>query len=408
MSLFNHKISLVEIIREIPDAELSRLAGDTRVDYCSKVLTGKLMFYLLLYGMLNVNRLSQRGLADAFSSPMFQLLFNTGERKKISHSSISDRLAIIDLAFFERAYDCIYKRFASLYTKKEIAGMSLERVDSTLVSEAGNKLLQGMTCGNEHKKKKMLKYTMNFDGMFASFSKIHSQEKYANESLALPENVMNHFKSEKDHAKVYVFDRGLSSGEKFTQMYNTEELLFVGRLQENRKINIVIKCNIENVKFEYGDLLQDDLVQIYGKCEKVNSKGNVVEKTEILPEVFRIIRFKPSTNNKEILLITNILDLSAETIARMYKRRWDIEVFFRFLKQELNFSHFLSLNKNGIQVVLYMTLITAMLVMIYKKENQIGYKTAVRRMGMELEALVLAIAVIQSGGDLTKVDLPVP
>jgi len=74
----------------------------------------------------------------------------------------------------------------------------------------------------------------------------------------------------------------------------------------------------------------------------------------------------------------------------------------RFLKQELNFSHFLSLNENGIQVVLYITLITAMLVMIYKKENEIGCKTTIRRMGIELESVVLAIVVIQSGGDLRK------
>ena len=46
--------------------------------------------------------------------------------------------------------------------------------------------------------------------------------------------------------------------------------------------------------------------------------------------------------------------------------------------------------------------------MIYKKENQIGYKTAVRRMGIEFENLVIALAVILSGGDITKVNLPEP
>jgi len=49
-----------------------------------------------------------------------------------------------------------------------------------------------------------------------------------------------------------------------------------------------------------------------------------------------------------------------------------------------------------------------MLVMIYKKENELGYKTAVRRMGIELESLVMAIIVIQSGGDLKKTELPDP
>ena len=37
----------------------------------------------------------------------------------------------------------------------------------------------------------MIKYTMNFNGMFASFCQVHTQEAYANESLALPENILD-------------------------------------------------------------------------------------------------------------------------------------------------------------------------------------------------------------------------
>ncbi|MDX9770038.1 MAG: IS4 family transposase [Tenuifilaceae bacterium] len=408
MSLYNHKISLKAILKEIPDIELSRLSREINVDYCTKVLTGKLMFYLLLYGMLRIDRLSQRGLADAFSSPMFKLIYDTGGKKTVSHSSISERLSVIDLDFFKLSYDIIFRRLSSLYTADEIEKMLLQRVDSTLVAEAGNKLLEGMTCGNEYKKKRMIKYTMNFDGMFASFSQVHSGEAYANESLALPENVLGHFKKEKHHSCVYILDRGQASADKFSEFKKQKGLHFVGRLAENRKLELVEEIDSANKGFKYGTLIQDQKVRIYGANKMVNSKGNRIKKQILLDDHFRVIRFMPSTGDKEILLITNIFDLPAETIAEIYKRRWDIEVFFRFLKQELNFSHFLSLNENGIQVIMYMTLITAMLVMIYKKENQIGYKTAVRRIGIELEALVIAVAVIQSGGDITKVDLPDP
>jgi len=54
----------------------------------------------------------------------------------------------------------------------------------------------------------------------------------------------------------------------------------------------------------------------------------------------------------------------------------NIEVFFRFIKQELNASHFLSVSENGIKVMLYMTLIASMLLLLYKKLNDLGYKTA--------------------------------
>ena len=94
-----------------------------------------------------------------------------------------------------------------------------------------------------------------------------------------------------------------------------------------------------------------------------------------------------------------MLDEDSYQLADWYKQRWDIEVFFRFLKQELNVSHLVSLNRNGIQVILYMTLIVAMMVLIYKKANNVGYKTAKRRFALEVRDLAIALIVIQCGGD---------
>lgn len=191
-------------------------------------------------------------------------------------------------------------------------------------------------------------------------------------------------------------------------MKHEKGLLFVGRLQDNRKLKVIQEHPIENVCFESGKLLFDKTVKLYKKVTVIGQSGKEVNRSVLLDEEFRVISFLPKAADKPITLITNCSHLTANDIASIYKRRWDIEVFFRFLKQELNFSHFLSLNENGIQVVLYMTLITAMLVMIYKRENELGYKTAIRRMGIELEHLVLAIMVIQSGGDLEKTDLHYP
>ena len=52
---------------------------------------------------------------------------------------------------------------------------------------------------------------------------------------------------------------------------------------------------------------------------------------------------------------------------RLLSKRWDIEVFFRFMKKELNLSHQVSLNKNGIEVMVYITMIASILLLIYKK-----------------------------------------
>jgi IS4 transposase len=69
--------------------------------------------------------------------------------------------------------------------------------------------------------------------------------------------------------------------------------------------------------------------------------------------------------------LTNVLFLSAVEIADLYKSRWEIETFFKFIKQEMNFSHLLSRSENGIKVIMYLTMIAAILLTLYKKMNQI-------------------------------------
>ncbi|MEQ2509374.1 transposase [Segatella sinensis] len=101
-------------------------------------------------------------------------------------------------------------------------------------------------------------------------------------------------------------------------------------------------------------------------------------------------------------VITNDFDMTPQEIAFCYKKRWDIEVYFKFLKQNLNFSHFLSTNENGIKVILYMTIITSMLVMIYKKENELGFSIAKFNFYLEMQEWVGALLVVINGGDLSK------
>jgi hypothetical protein len=296
-------------------------------------------------------------------------------------------------------------RCSSRYPAETVAGLKLQRVDSSLVTEVSGRIEEYLTCGNEHKKGKMIKFTMNYDGMYSTFAQVHTEKKYANESLALPQNVMGHIKKSWDHANVYVIDRGQTSTEAFRQMDSEEDLWFVGRLMENRKLHTVREFDLTFKRFRDGRLLQDAIVQLYG-CERVTTqKGNQSRKRVLQEEKYRVIRFRPEGKNEDILLITNLFNLPAETIARIYRRRWDIEVFFRFLKQELSFSHLISLKRNGIEVMLYMTLIAAMLIMIYKKENGIGFKTAKRRMWIELQDLTLAAVAVISGGDPKRIDL---
>lgn len=144
MPLFkDHKVSIQKILELIPENLLSRLAKDTKVDYCAKVLYGERIFNLLLYGLLTTERTSQRTLEDLFESELFKTLFCYGPNMTISRSSISTRLSVIDSEFFRLAYEHIYVEFSKHFPESEQQKYKIIRVDSTMVAETCNKLKKG-------------------------------------------------------------------------------------------------------------------------------------------------------------------------------------------------------------------------------------------------------------------------
>ena len=114
---------------------------------------------------------------------------------------------------------------------------------------------------------------------------------------------------------------------------------------------------------------------------------------------------KEKENGEVFYFLTNSKSLTTKEVADIYKQRWEIEVFFKFIKQNLNFSHLLSRNENGVKVIMYMTLITAILLIVYKKLNDLkGYKIPKLKFAQELEVLIIKDIVEKCGGNPNKVD----
>jgi hypothetical protein len=96
------KVTVKQLLSLIPDQALSSLAANTGVDYQAKVLFGKSMFYLLLYGLAESERASLRSLEDIFNSRRFKLLFNLDVEQTTRYNSISDRLRTKPIAIYSK------------------------------------------------------------------------------------------------------------------------------------------------------------------------------------------------------------------------------------------------------------------------------------------------------------------
>lgn len=323
------------------------------------------------------------------------------KKKGFAEASISDRLSKIDPSYFKEIYEQMYQRFSGVYSKTEIEKYNLIRVDSTIVADACTKLKEGI---DQKSGKKLVKFSFSFDGILPSGVEVFTAQKYSSEESALPEAILKQVKKEEYHDNIYVIDRGLQSTRSMKE-FDGQSVKFIIRSKDNRKFE-EMESFLEPkkpLKWDDWEVLKDSKVKLYTGSPIQNQRGKVHFRQEKVETEFRLMVIKSQKTNKEFWFLTNEFQLSAKEISDYYRKRWDIEVFFRFLKQELNLSHLVSMNRNGIEVMVYMTMIAAMLLLIYKKSNNLGYKTAKRRIAMELRDMITAILIIFAGGDPAKV-----
>ena len=110
-------------------------------------------------------------------------------------------------------------------------------------------------------------------------------------------------------------------------------------------------------------------------------------------------------SGEQICFVTNIAWLDAYQVAAIYRERWQIEVLIKFLKQHLQLEHLLTRDVNGIQVMRYMTLIVALLLIVYRKLNKLDSDRRARlRFAQELDVEIVRQIVLLCGGDPAKME----
>jgi len=86
------------------------------------------------------------------------------------------------------------------------------------------------------------------------------------------------------------------------------------------------------------------------------------------PEHLRRVRFKDPETGKTLVFLTNNTTLPAHVIAQLYKRRWQVELFFKWIKQHLRIKKFLGTSENAVKSQIWCAIATYVLIAIVKKE----------------------------------------
>jgi len=370
-----------QIIQYIPENLLTELCIKYNVNHQVKKLDGRSMFQLLLYSFLTSKETSYRVIEEIYHSIAFSKVSNQ-VHKGIKFNSIRDRLTNINSDYFEAIFTFCIEKFCS--DEKQYSHIIL--FDSTLVAISSKLLESGMKI-NKKGDKRYIKFTIGFRNIPVCAS-IYSNQKYLSEDIALGETILQSYCNKEED--IVVFDRGLQS-RKVLQELSLSSYQFVTRINSYARYEVIEEYPLEQKNKDSQIRIDHDYsVRLYDKFSKQTTN------------YFRLII--ATKGESKIYFLTNIIGLSAHEITEIYKKRWEIEVFFKFIKQQLNFSHLLSRNENGIKVVLYMTLISSILLTLFKNENKLkGYKIPKLKFAHQLEALIIEDIVILCGGDPLKI-----
>lgn len=369
-----------EILKLIPEEELEFLAAETSVDHQVKKLTGLTVFKLILFSMLNSDKLSLRIMESFFESAQFKKL--TGiVNTTTKYNSIRDRISTINNVFFEKIFERIFEKFNQQLKEESAVGI----MDSTFINISSKLVHWGMENGTKSLGLKYLKLTVSLKGSLPSSVQIYQEQQYVNDNVAFPDAI---FKNKFLEDSVLIFDRGLQTRKVFNDM-SDKNILFVARAKTDAKYKVIKQEQLPAIE-EHNtvELIEDIHVRLYQTDHKATSN------------IFRLIKVKIKSSDETMFLITNFFTASAYEIAAMYKQRWSIEIYFKFLKQHLNLKHLVSRNENAIKVMIYMTLILSTLIIVYKKANKISsFKIAKVKFEIELDKLLIKEIVLLCGGN---------
>jgi hypothetical protein len=370
-----------ELIKLIPPTLFSDLAAETNVDHQVKKLDGETVFKLILFSMLTSDKLSLRVMETFLQSAKFKHLAQK-DGLDSRFNSIRDRICTINVEYFEGIYNEVFNTFS-----RELGeGAALSKTDSTYVSIASSLLLGGIKTGGGDRN--FVKYSVNLKGSLPSSVQVFTKQDYLSEDVALSE-LIREDRSLVDN--VVVYDRGLQSRAEFERFTNDRKWFVTRGIAKTRLRDGEPREVPEKESGSSVTIIDDQTGLLVSKKQHRTANR------------YRVIKATIDQSGEQISFVTNMLEADAYQIASWYKQRWEIELFFKFIKQHLNVKHLVSRTENGIRVMIYMTMILAILIIAYKKLNAIkSIKMAKLRFEIELDNEMVREIVILCGGDPEK------
>lgn len=302
------------------------------------------MLFVALEGYHSIREVILGLLANAHK------LSHLGLKYLVKRSTFSEANKRRNSSVFEEIYMYVYKKHSSTLTDSRLSDKDLKRLyimDSSTISLFKD-ILKGVGRNPENGKKKggikahtIIKSSENVPCLIRYSEAARHDHMFLEEVMNLPSG------------SIITFDKGYVDYARY-EAFSKKSIWYVTRLKDNAQYVPKEEFDIPD-EANAGVLKDEEVVLYYGKNKTKEHRA-------------RRIAYWDDENTRLFEFITNNFELPAEKIALIYKKRWQIELLFKQLKQNFPLKYFLGDNENAIEIQIWAAMLANLLITLVKSK----------------------------------------
>lgn len=341
------KFVFAQIVEFIPRFEFEKCVKRYKGDFHAKSLNSYNHLLQLIFGQITACT-SLRDICLCLKAHQNNL-YHLGIRQSVVHSTLSRANDNRDYRIFQDFGYFLISQVRPLFSKEKIPLVDLENtifaLDSTSISVSIN--LAAWASGKYSRGAVKMHTLLDLRGSIPTF--IHISDGTWHDS-----NAMDYIQFEPN--AIYTMDKAYVDLVALSQM-DSIGAYFVTRAKAVTRYRV-----IETMDCSENGVLTDQMVMLTG-----------YKSSQLYPRPLRMVLYRDTETDEELTFISNNVDISALDIANIYRNRWQIEVFFKWIKQNMTVKRMWGYSENAVRIHLWIAIISYLLMAKIKAELQVSY-----------------------------------
>ena len=336
------KTIFAQLLSFIPRHEFDKCVARYDGDYRVRSFTCWEQFIVMCFAQLTY-RESLRDIETCLHT-MQSKLYHVGLRSKIARSTIADANESRDWHIFADFCHYLIQWAETLYQDNESFKLDLKNAVYAVDSTTIDLCLSLFPWAKFRKNKGAVKLHTQLN-----LKTLLPKDIEITDGLCHDVNILDRIIFELN--SIYVLDRGYVDFQRLHGIHSSKAY-FVVRAKKNMRFKRILSSKIDKTTGV--------------QCDQTIKFAGVVASKDY-PERIRRVKYRDSQTRKVFVYLTNHFDLAPEMIAELYKNRWKIELFFKWIKQHLRIKAFYGTSTNAVFTQIWIAISAYVLVAIIKK-----------------------------------------